>query len=40
MTERDGLIVLIGAVTSVVALAVASVATEAAVVAVNHYFSS
>jgi hypothetical protein len=40
MTERDGLIVLIGTVASAVAIAVASVATEAAVSAIIHYFSS
>jgi hypothetical protein len=40
MTERDGLVVLIGAVTSVVAIAVASLATEAAVSAVIQYFGS
>src|SRR5215203_3447567 len=40
MTERDGLIVLIGTVASVIAIAVASVATEAAVVALIRYFAS
>jgi len=40
MTERDGLLVLIGAVASVAAIAVASFATEAAVSAAIHYFAS
>jgi hypothetical protein len=37
MTERDGLIVLIGALISVIAIAVASVATVAAIVALYNY---
>jgi len=40
MTERDGLIVLIGTIASAVAIAIASVATEALVSAVIQYFSS
>jgi len=40
MTERDGLVVLIGAVTSVLAIAVASVATTAVVVEIIHFFST
>ncbi len=40
MTERDGLIVLIGEVVSVVAIAVASVATQVAVVAIINFFAA
>jgi hypothetical protein len=40
MTERDGLIVLIGTLVSVIAVAVASVATWAAIVGVYHYFTT
>jgi len=40
MTERDGLVVLIGALTSVIAVAVASVATTAVVLEIIHYFSA
>ena len=40
MTERDGLIVLIGLLVSVVAIAVASVASWAAVLAIVNFFSS
>jgi hypothetical protein len=40
MTERDGLVVLIGTVVSVVAIAVASVATGAAVSAIINFFTS
>jgi hypothetical protein len=40
MTERDGLIVLIGALISVVAIAVASAATWAGIVGLINYFAS
>jgi hypothetical protein len=40
MTERDGLIVLIGEVVSIVAIAVASVATQVAVVAIINFFTA
>jgi hypothetical protein len=40
MTERDGLIVLIGTLVSAVAIAVASVATWAAILGVIHYFTT
>ena len=40
MTERDGLIVVIGALLSVAAIAVASVATWAGIVSLIHYFAS
>ena len=40
MTERDGLVVLIGAVVSVIAIAVASVATGAAISAIINFFAS
>ena len=40
MTERDGLIVLIGALVSAVAIAVASVATWAAILGLINYFAS
>jgi hypothetical protein len=40
MTERDGLIVLIGLVVSAVAIAVASVATWTGVLAIVNFFSS
>ena len=40
MTERDGLIVLIGSVVSAIAIAVASVATWAAIVGIVNYFST
>jgi hypothetical protein len=40
MTERDGLIVLIGLVVSAVAIAVASVATWASVLAIIDFFST
>lgn len=40
MTERDGLIVLIGTVVSAVAIAVASVATWAAILGVVNFFSA
>lgn len=39
MTERDGLVVLIGAAVSVVAIAVASVATWAAILGIVNYFA-
>jgi hypothetical protein len=39
MTERDGLIVLIGAFVSVAAIAVASVATWAAILGIGNYFA-
>ena len=40
MTERDGLIVVVGALLSVAAIAVASVATWTGVVSLIHYFAS
>jgi hypothetical protein len=40
MTERDGLIVLIGAVASVAAIALASVATWAATLGIINYFAA
>ena len=40
MAERDGLVVLIGAAVSAVAIAVASVATTAAIVGIIEFFSS
>jgi hypothetical protein len=40
MTERDGLVVLIGTVVSAVAIAVASVATTAAIIGIIEFFSS
>jgi hypothetical protein len=40
MTERDGLIVLIGALVSVAAIAVASVATWAAILGIVNYFTA
>ena len=40
MTERDGLVVLIGTVASAVAIALASVATGAAIVATINFFAS
>jgi hypothetical protein len=40
MTERDGLVVLIGTLASAVAIAVASVATGAAIVAAINFFAS
>jgi len=40
MTERDGLVVLIGALASAAAIAVASVATTAAILGIIDYFSS
>jgi hypothetical protein len=40
MTERDGLIVLVGLVVSAVAIAVASVATWTGVLAIVNFFSS
>ncbi len=40
MTERDGLVVLIGTLVSAVAIALASVATGAAVLAIINYFAS
>jgi hypothetical protein len=40
MTERDGLIVLIGTLVSAIAIAVASVATWAAILGVYNYFTS
>jgi hypothetical protein len=40
MTERDGLIVLIGEVVSVVAIALASVATRTAIVVVIDFFTT
>ena len=40
MTERDGLIVLIGALVSVVAIAVASVATWVAILAIINFFAA
>jgi len=39
MTERDGLVVLIGLVVSVAAVVLASAATWAAVEGVIHYFT-
>ena len=40
MTERDGLVVLIGTLASAIAIAVASVATTAAILGIIDYFSS
>ena len=40
MTERDGLVVLIGTIASAVAIAVASVATTAAILGIINYFTS
>ena len=40
MTERDGLVVLIGTLASAVAIAVASVATTAAIIEIIDYFST
>ncbi|HJR71186.1 MAG TPA: exopolysaccharide biosynthesis protein [Gammaproteobacteria bacterium] len=40
MTERDGLVVLIGLLVSAIAIAVASVATWSAVLAIVNFFSS
>ncbi len=40
MTERDGLVVVIGTLASVVAVALASVATGAAIVAAINFFAS
>jgi hypothetical protein len=40
MTERDGLIVLIGLLVSVVAIAVASVATWAAILGLINFFTA
>jgi hypothetical protein len=40
MTERDGLVVLIGTAVSAVAIAVASVATTAAVIGIIEFFAS
>jgi hypothetical protein len=40
MTERDGLVVLIGAAVSAVAITVASVATTAAIIGIIEFFSS
>ena len=40
MTERDGLVVLIGTVASAIAIALASVATWAALLAIVNYFTS
>jgi hypothetical protein len=40
MAERDGLVVLIGAAASAVAIAVASVATTAAIIGIIDFFSS
>jgi hypothetical protein len=40
MTERDGLIVMIGLAVSVAAVVVASAATWAAIVGLIHYFMS
>jgi hypothetical protein len=40
MTERDGLVVLIGMLASVIAIAVASVATTAAILEIINYFST
>jgi hypothetical protein len=40
MTERDGLVVLIGMLISIIAITVASVATGAAIVAAINYFAS
>jgi hypothetical protein len=39
VTERDGLIVLIGLVTSVAAIAIASAATWAAIIAIVQFFT-
>jgi hypothetical protein len=40
MAERDGLVVLIGTLVSAAAIAVASVATGATIMAVYHYFAA
>ena len=40
MTERDGLVVLIGTLASAIAIAVASVATTAAIIGIIDYFST
>lgn len=40
MTERDGLVVLIGTLASIIAIAVASVATTAAILEIINYFST
>ena len=40
MAERDGLVVLIGTLVSAAAIAVASVATGATIMAVYHYFTT
>ena len=40
MTERDGLVVLLGTAVSAVAIAVASVATTAAIIGIIEFFSS
>jgi hypothetical protein len=40
MTERDGLVVLIGTLASAIAIAVASVATTAAIMGIIDYFST
>jgi hypothetical protein len=40
MTERDGLVVLIGTLASAIAIAVASVATTAAIMGIVDYFST
>ena len=39
MTERDGLVVLIGTLVSAVAIAVASVATGSAILDIINYFT-
>jgi hypothetical protein len=40
ITERDGLVVLIGTLASAIAIALASVATTAAIVGIVNFFSS
>ena len=40
MTERDGLVVLIGTLASIIAIAVVSVATTAAILEIINYFST
>jgi hypothetical protein len=40
VTERDGVVVLVGLVTAVAAIAIASAATWAVILAIVHYFAS
>jgi hypothetical protein len=40
MTERDGLVVLIGTLVSAIAIAIASVATGSLVLYIYHYFTA